>query len=249
MIRWRLGRSALATGAAITVLVVGSWLPAGAASEDTERVIVVLHDDAASLTASSVGAERVADTVQGDVLHVYSHALHGFAAEVPADELDALAEHPSVAYVVPDVEIHASAIDPAELTTGIDRIEADRNTSASPVDVDIAVIDSGISFPHPDLDVFEAVDCISGVLCDPLGDVLDENGHGTHVAGVAAAHLDGAGVTGVAPGARLWSVRVLDANGVGSLSDLLAGNRLRDSQLGMRIEVANMSLGFVIDDR
>ncbi len=73
----------------------------------------------------------------------------GFAADVPADEVDALAEHPSVAHVFPDFEIHASAIDPAELTTGIDRIEADRNTSASPVDVDIAIIDTGISSPTP----------------------------------------------------------------------------------------------------
>jgi subtilisin family serine protease len=235
----------LAASAALMVLVVGSWLPAGAASEDTERVIVVLHDDAASPTAASIGAQRVADTVQGDVLHVYSHALHGFAAAVPADEVDALEEHPSVAYVIPDFEIHASAIDPAELTTGIDRIEADRNTSASPVDVDIAIIDSGISFPHPDLNVFSAVDCLSSG-CDPLGNVQDENGHGTHVAGIAAAHLDGEGVTGVAPGARLWSVRVLDPDGIGFLSDVVSGIDYVSAN-SASIEVANMSLGFAFD--
>jgi subtilisin family serine protease len=241
-----LGRTALAAGAALTVLVVGSWLPAGAASQDTERVIVVLHDDAVSPAAASIGAQRVADTVQGDVLHVYSHALQGFAAEVSADEVDALAQHPSVAYVIPDFEIHASAIDPAELTTGIDRIEADLNTSASPVDVDIAILDTGISFPHPDLNVVNMVDCLAGVVCDPMGNVQDGHGHGTHVAGIAAAHLDEAGITGVAPGARLWSVRVLDANGNGFLSDLLSGMDYVTVNAAS-IEVANLSLGFVFD--
>jgi subtilisin family serine protease len=240
----RSSRISSTAGAALIVLVVGSWLPAGANSEDTEAVIVVLHEDAPWATAASVAADEVIDTVQGEVLHVYSHALHGFAAEVPTDELDALAQHPSVAAVIPDLPVHASVIDPAELTSGIDRIEADRSESISPVNVDIAIIDSGISFPHPDLNVVNAVDCLSDVVCDPEGDVQDANGHGTHVAGIAAARIDGAGITGVAPGARLWSVRVLDANGEGSLADVISGIDSVTAN-SASIEVANMSLGFV----
>jgi len=242
----RSSRTALAGGAALIVLIVGFWLPAGATSEDTEAVIVVLDEDAPSATAASVAAEEVTDTVQGEVLHVYSHALHGFAAEVPTEELDALAQHPSVAAVIPDLPVHASVIDSAELTSGIDRIEADRNESDSPVDVDIAIIDSGISFPHADLNVINAVDCLGGGGCDPEGDVQDANGHGTHVAGIAAARIDGAGITGVAPGARLWSVRVLDANGAGNLADVIAGIDYVTAN-SASIEVANMSLGFAFD--
>jgi subtilisin len=241
----RSSRISFTAGAALIVLVVGFWLPAGATSEDTEAVIVVLDEDAPSATAASVAAEEVTDTVQGEVLHVYSHALHGFAAEVPPDELDALAQHPSVAAVIPDLPVRASVIDPAELTSGIDRIEADRNESDSPVDVDIAIIDSGISFPHADLNVINAVDCLGNLVCDPEGDVQDANGHGTHVAGIAAARIDGAGITGVAPGARLWSVRVLDANGEGFLSDVMAGIDYVTAN-SASIEVANMSLGTVI---
>lgn len=228
---------------ALAVLVVGLGLPAESTSEVTERVIVVLHDDAVSPTASVVGAERVADTVGGEVLRVYSHALQGFSADVPASEMDALARHPSVAHVIPDVPVYASVIDPDEHTSGIDRIEADRNTSGSPVNVDIAILDSGISFPHPDLNVVNAVDCLSGVVCDPLGDVQDENGHGTHVAGIAAARINGSGVTGVAPGARLWPVRVLAADGSGSLGSVLSGIDYVTAN-SASIEVANMSLGF-----
>ncbi|MGH8950143.1 MAG: S8 family peptidase, partial [Acidimicrobiia bacterium] len=223
-------------------------LQVGAAAESTERVIVVLRSDSGSPAAASVRAEQVADTVGGKVVRVYRHALHGFAADVPADELDALARNPAVAHVIPNLPVHASVIDPAELTSGIDRIEADRNESASPVDVDIAIIDSGISFPHPDLNVVNAVDCLI-FPCDPSGNVQDANGHGTHVAGIAAARMNGAGITGVAPGARLWSVRVLDANGEGSVVSVLDGIDYVTAN-SAAIDVANMSLGllFTPDD-
>jgi len=52
---------------------------------------------------------------------------------------------------------------------------------------------------------------------------LDDNGHGTHVAGIAAAKDNSSGVVGVAPGARLWAVKVLDETGHGSLSCMIAG--------------------------
>src|SRR5207249_626598 len=70
----------------------------------------------------------------------------------------------------------------------------------------------------------------------------DQNGHGTHVGGTAAAIDNGIGVVGVAPGARLWSVRVLDANGSGSTSTVISGVNWVAAN-AKTIEVANMSLG------
>ena len=51
----------------------------------------------------------------------------------------------------------------------------------------------------------------------------DDNGHGTHVAGIAAAKDNSIGVVGVAPGARLWAVKVLDSSGSGSISTIIKG--------------------------
>ena len=51
----------------------------------------------------------------------------------------------------------------------------------------------------------------------------DDNGHGTHVAGIVAAKDNDIGVVGMAPGARLWAVKVLDSSGSGSISDIIAG--------------------------
>jgi subtilisin len=70
----------------------------------------------------------------------------------------------------------------------------------------------------------------------------DKNGHGTHVAGTIGALDDGKGVVGVAPGARIWSVKVLGANGSGRMSDIIAGIDYVTSNASS-IEVANMSLG------
>ena len=71
---------------------------------------------------------------------------------------------------------------------------------------------------------------------------LDLNGHGTHVAGTAAAKDNSIGVVGVAPGARLWAVRVLDAGGGGSWSSIICGIDWVTARADT-IEVANMSLG------
>ncbi|MGH9910037.1 MAG: S8 family serine peptidase, partial [Nitrososphaerales archaeon] len=71
----------------------------------------------------------------------------------------------------------------------------------------------------------------------------DDNGHGTHVAGITAAYDNGVGVVGVAPGARLWAVKVLDYTGSGYLSWIISGIDYVTSHAS-EIEVANMSLGF-----
>jgi subtilisin family serine protease len=70
----------------------------------------------------------------------------------------------------------------------------------------------------------------------------DDNGHGTHCSGIAAARNNTAGVVGVAPGARLWAVKVLDRNGSGTMSNVIKGVDYVTANAAA-IEVANMSLG------
>jgi len=88
---------------------------------------------------------------------------------------------------------------------------------------------------HPDLNVAGGVNCIS-----PGAPPVDANGHGTHVAGIAAAIDDGSGVVGVAPGARVWAVKVLSDVGVGLSSSSICGIDWAVGHGG--IEVMNMSL-------
>jgi subtilisin family serine protease len=172
---------------------------------------------------------------------VFEEAANGFAGRLSAAAVEQLRADARVAAVEPDHPIEA--FNPQ---TGVRRIGADEyapagiGTNAS-TDVDIAVFDTGIDGAHPDLRVVGGVDCRSGS-CTQVASPTDPHGHGTHVAGIAAAHDDGVGVVGVAPGARLHSVRVLGADGEGRLSSLIAGLEWLVTNAD-RIEVANLSLG------
>ncbi|OGR72910.1 MAG: hypothetical protein A2089_06010 [Elusimicrobia bacterium GWD2_63_28] len=103
--------------------------------------------------------------------------------------------------------------------------------------VKVAVIDTGVDFNHPDL----APNYKGGYnAVDPAAAPLDDQGHGTHVAGTIAAVRDNSGVAGVAPAADLYAVKVLDKNGSGQYSWIIAGI---EWAIEHRMQVINMSLG------
>jgi len=187
---------------------------------------------------------------------VFRHALQGFSADLTPTQAAALRSDPRVADIQPDRLVRltaeartARAVSASMLRklrrrqtipTGIRRCGAHLNASANidgvddAMDLDIAVVDTGIDPRHPDLNVVTGIDFVTSGSGDP-------NGHGTHVAGIIGARDNGVGVVGVAPGARLWPIRVLNKRGVGSWSDIVDGVdwiAARSSQ----IEVANFSL-------
>ena len=106
----------------------------------------------------------------------------------------------------------------------------------------VAVVDTGVDLAHPDLrsKLVAGHDFVAGKTDCPAGP-QDENGHGTHVAGIAAAVTsNGIGVAGVAPDASIMPVRVLDAEGSGAQEDVAAGIRWAADN---GAEVINLSLG------
>jgi hypothetical protein len=102
--------------------------------------------------------------------------------------------------------------------------------------VDIAVLDTGISLTHPDLNVYRNVSLIDGV---KLGD--DDQGHGSHVAGIAAAKDNSIGVRGIASDARLWAIKVCD-----KLGECKVSNQMKGIEYAIKhadeIDVLNISL-------
>lgn len=233
-------RSALVALALLLVLAPSTM----AAPPAQEGYIVVLHDD---VGPPGRVAREIADQVGGDVGFIYEHALRGFSIRLPPQAVAALERNPHVKYVETDYERHAFA---QEIPTGIQRIFADTNSSIDidgsddyRVDVGVAVIDTGIDFQHPDLNVAGGVNCTSSIFfpsCVAGGD--DDHYHGTHVAGTIGALDNGDGVVGVAPGARLYAVKVLNKRGSGYSSWIIAGIDWVAAN-AYKIEVANMSLG------
>jgi subtilisin len=174
------------------------------------------------------------------VRHVYGAALNGVSVKLSATALNQLRADPDVLSVTEDYVVHATA---DTLPSGVKRTQAFRNATANmgsqtnPVNVDVAVIDTGIDIDHPDLNVAGGISCVPG---EPSYD--DQNGHGTHVAGTIGALDNGSGVIGIAPGVHLYAVRVLNANGEGDFSDVICGINWV-TQNANHIKVANLSLG------
>ncbi len=210
-----------------------------AQSSAWQAVIVELNS---SMAPSTTAAQSLLNPSSGRLDFTFDYALKGFSARLPRDSLEALRNDPRVAHVEPDIEMRALG---QILPKGVDRIDADAAGLRAPiegvderVDVDIAIIDSGIDGSHPDLNVVGGYNATGG----STANWSDGNGHGTHVAGIAAALDNGIGVVGVAPGARLLAVKVLGSNGYGSLSNIIKGIDWVTAHAS-EIEVANMSLG------
>ena len=129
----------------------------------------------------------------------------------------------------------------SEIPWGVARVKAPAAWDYSEgAGVRVAVIDTGIDSTHRDLQakVDGGVNAITD--CERVECWQDDNGHGTHVSGTIGAQRDNRGVVGVAPKARLYAVKVLDAEGSGQLSDVIKGIIWAANN---NMQVANMSLG------
>lgn len=124
---------------------------------------------------------------------------------------------------------------------GVKRIGATPGTLAfTGSGVGVAILDTGIDQQHADLKVSTSCFNSLGTSCD------DDNGHGTHVAGIAAALNNNQDVVGVAPGATLYAVKVLDRRGQGTDAAIIAGLewvQANANTVTPAIKVVNLSLG------
>jgi subtilisin len=238
-------RLAAATLAITTVLGLGATAVTADAAPTAPNLstasapyIVVLHDTA---DARAV-APAQASSFGFDLGHVYTSALQGYSATMSPAVAEALEALPAVRWVQQD---RAVSIDAQTTPTGINRANADASPTAAingvdqRVNVDVAVIDTGADLTHPDLNINRAgaKNCSIGAI-----NANDLNGHGTHVSGTIGAIDNANGVVGMAPGARIWPVKVLTDAGSGLNSDVICGIDYVTANAS-QIEVANMSLG------
>jgi subtilisin len=245
-------------GLALALIVLCGWLGSFSSAVAADDGVVLNHyiiKLRPNQNAAAVANEMTLTHGFG-VGHIYRHALHGFSAFVPQGRLNALRSDPRVISIVADRYVSIDKppcatppcggsgggdTPPAQvIPTGTLRINGDLSKTRSgdgegAVNIDVAVIDTGI-YNHPDLNVVGGINCSTGKSYN------DGNGHGTHVAGTIAAKDNTFGVVGVAPGANLWAVRVLNNAGSGSWASLICGVDFVTSKSSI-IKVANMSLG------
>src|SRR3989344_750207 len=249
--------------ALLLALSVGATVSLAAVKPQNDNLVKVFVHFKETPGRSERGLVRA---LGGTVTHSYT-IIPAVAAEVPESAIQGLLHNPHVVAVEEDHKVEAVGIThDTEYSNawGVGRIESGyaHDGGSKGAGVKIGIIDSGINYTHPDLapNYKGGYDFYYYDL-----DPMDVYGHGTHVAGTAcAADNDNGvaspklGVVGVAPECDLYSLRVLNENGVGYESDIVSaiewslgrevtllpwGDTLGTTTQGVRMDVVNLSLG------
>ena len=221
---------------------VTSALPGPAVQAHGSRYIVVLKPG-----ATAADAANLSGTLSQRPDQSYQTVFKGFAGPLTAAELAALKANLNVAYIESDVMLHIVAKPPPPpqmYTWGYLRIHAGLNTGNGGSGVCVAVIDTGIDTDHPDLENAVVAQYNATVFqAQKKKFAEDDNGHGTYVSGIIASRNNTIGVVGVAPLCSLAAVKVMDMNGNGQISWVIAGiDWVAANASQYNIKVANMSL-------
>ena len=213
-----------------------------APASEASNVIVLFRD---GVTVAE--RERVMRQ-SGSLTTRHFHNVPASAGRADAHARALLERHPDVLSVVPDREAEtlgkptgdASVTAAQVVPAGVARIGAQPGAVAyTGVGVGVAIVDTGIDFQHADL-------AVSATCFTAYAACQDDEGHGTHVSGIVAAVDNTIDVVGVAPGATLYAVKVLDRRGRGLDSAIMAGlDWIADNAalVSPAIRVVNMSLG------
>jgi serine protease AprX len=219
----------------------------GKGSNDKVAVIVRMNEKFTNAKLNSIKGQVGDFTTK----FTYEYAYQGFAAEMTKGQIMGLQHNPMIESIQYDAPVQmnmATAKDSFGSNKAITDfgVTGDRDGSAttySKTDVVVAVIDTGINAAHTDLDGGKVIAFKDFV--NARTTAYDDQGHGTHCAGIVAGTGESnSGYKGVAPGAALVGIKVLDSQGSGSMSNVDAGiNWAIQNKDVYGIKVLSLSLG------
>lgn len=220
---------------------------AGATREETSTLNQTKRENNLTTLAQ---VRKAAGISEGNVLAEFADAIVGFSATLTPEEVNKLAARPEVEGVYQDyliqLEIQSAESTPGEYESGgqttpcaiVNAGGTLRYTGAG--NRWIWILDTGIDLDHPDLSVMDLFPYAKSFIPGETAD--DKNGHGTHVAGIAAAKDNSFGIVGVSAGAPVVPVKVLSNSGAASLTYVLQGlNHVANYDKAN--DVVNLSLG------
>ena len=217
----------------------------GSGEIKASQYIVAFSPVINSRTSSRISLDQASrDVLQRNTIDVsalktsFAGEPGGFIATMTADQAEALRHDESIAKIEPDRIISLGScftvVEPKLVTWNINRIGFGNGVGKT-----AWIIDSGIDFDHPDLTVDQPR---SKSFVEGQTSADDQNGHGTHVAGIIGAKNNTIGVLGVASGASLVSLKVLDKDGEGNLSYIIQALAYINANAAAG-DVVNMSVG------
>jgi len=223
------GLISVLVGLFLVVAVIG--MSASLTPQEKVRVIITVDKDFNDEIITAAGGNVIA---KGKLFPIV-------IAELPAKAVGHVKRMKGVVRVEYDAEVRVLGKPPTPpgrdkqnpqppqvIPWGVDRVNANEAWSVSDgsnSSIEVAVLDTGIDYDHPDLtdNVVWGVSTLNGRISERPKDYNDRNGHGTHVAGTIAALNNEIGVVGVAPAVELYAVKVLGNNGIGWISDIVLG--------------------------
>ncbi len=175
----------------------------------------------------------------GEIKRQYKY-IPVITAKLPDKAVKALVKNPNIAYIEKDATVH---INSQVVPWGVPHVKAtDAQTLGyTGKGIKVGVIDTGIDYTHEDLNVSGGISFVAGI-----NDYMDDNGHGTHVAGTIGALDNDIGVVGIAPQTEIYVIKALDQYGNGSYSDIVAGI---EWAVDNNLNIINMSLGGTVKSK
>lgn len=224
----------VATVVTLTLLLNAGLVHASDSQAGTEQEVIVVYKN-------EKGKEKVFDN-SVEVSHEFD-TVPAVAATVTNSDLYQLVKDPNIASIERNISFRITGGDfkvtavPAEQSQwNFQAVQPTKmwNEGVTGAGVKVAVIDSGI-FAHSELTIAGGISTV-----DYTTNYSDDNGHGTHVAGIIAAKNNGTGLVGVAPDVQLYAVKSMDQNGDGNLQDVLEG---LEWSIENGMDIINISLG------
>jgi subtilisin family serine protease len=200
----------------------------------------VSNRDAASQQRTMFVNRILSTSSTAKILHQFSHVINGVSLNAARSDIERMAALPEVKHIYEDKKVSAFPV-PSSMKIRTTSVQSDATLTTTGKGVKVGVIDTGVDYLHealgggfgPGFKVAGGYDFVNN-----KPDPLDDNGHGTHVAGIIAGNS--ASLTSMAPDAQLFAYKVLDASGNGSTSTVIAGieQAIMDS-----VDIINLSLG------
>lgn len=223
----------------IAILLCGAVVSADDSSKSSTKRYII------KFKTSSTDESKLISKYDGDIKHQFNN-FNAATAEMTSQDMSKLKKDSAVDYVEEDQIVKISKVSSSSVAKsstsvtnwGIDDINASQAWAVGLTGegIKIAIIDSGVA-SHSDLTIAGGKNVISD---SSSSSYADENGHGTHMAGIIAAQGISGGVKGVAPDASIYAVKALDADGEGYTSDIISGI---DWAIQNGMDIISMSLG------